>query len=163
MILICILLYRCVHDFVDALLSAPVYRRFIHRPTCHYPKRPSSIARDERFEPYFDDSLGAMDGSHITVRVSKEKQDVYRCRKGTITVNLLAVCTFDMRFSFLYSGYEGSANDACVFHEARRQSFIIPKGRYFLGDAGYPLGMSSLTPYRGVRYHLKDFRGSGNE
>ena len=34
-----------------------------------------------------------MDGSHITVRVSKEKQDVYRCRKDTITVNLLAACT----------------------------------------------------------------------
>lgn len=104
-----------------------------------------------------------MDGSHITVRVSKEKQDVYRCRKDTITVNLLAACTFDKRFSFLYSGYEGSANGACVFHEALRQSFIIPKGRYFLGNAGYSLGMSSLTPYRDVRYHLKDFRESGNE
>ena len=30
-------------------------------------------------------------------------------------------------------------------------------GKYYLGDAGYPLSFTCLTPYRAVRYHLKEW------
>jgi hypothetical protein len=33
----------------------------------------------------------------------------------------------------------------------------MPVDRYYLADAGYGLTMNFLTPYRGVRYHLKEF------
>ena len=29
--------------------------------------------------------------------------------------------------------------------------------KYYLGDAGYGIRNGIITPYRGVRYHLKEF------
>ena len=34
-------------------------------------------------------------------------------------------------------------------------------GKYYLGDAGFPLKSGLLTPYRGVRYHLKEYSTCG--
>ena len=58
---------------------------------------------------------------------------------------------------YLLSGWEGSAADGRVFDEARRTDFVIPPGSYYLGDAGFPNCDSLLVPYRGVRYHLKEW------
>ncbi|OWZ23791.1 hypothetical protein PHMEG_0001246 [Phytophthora megakarya] len=33
----------------------------------------------------------------------------------------------------------------------------LPEHMYLLADAGYGLQPQILTPYRGVRYHLKEF------
>ncbi|XP_059663464.1 uncharacterized protein LOC132309133 [Cornus florida] len=33
----------------------------------------------------------------------------------------------------------------------------LPQGKYYLVDAGYPLKAGLITPYRGVRYHLKEW------
>ena len=30
-------------------------------------------------------------------------------------------------------------------------------GKYYLGDVGYGIRNGIITPYRGVRYHLKEF------
>lgn len=35
-------------------------------------------------------------------------------------------------------------------------------GKYYLGDAGYALTSYTMTPYRGTRYHLKEF-GDGQQ
>ena len=34
-------------------------------------------------------------------------------------------------------------------------------GKYYLGDAGFMLKPQILTPYRGVRYHLKEYSRRG--
>lgn len=34
--------------------------------------------------------------------------------------------------------------------------FTIPEGKYYLGHSGYGLRKGFLTPYRGVRYHLRE-------
>jgi hypothetical protein len=36
-------------------------------------------------------------------------------------------------------------------------SFRVPEGKFFLVDGGYANTPCFLTPYRGVRYHLKEF------
>nr|KAE8919093.1 hypothetical protein PF009_g30595 [Phytophthora fragariae] len=58
-----------------------------------------------------------------------------------------------MKFVYLLPGWEGSAHDGRVLKDAVRHSFDIPEG--------YALNSYTLTPYRGTRYHLKEFgRGS---
>jgi len=37
----------------------------------------------------------------------------------------------------------------------------IPEGKYYLADAGYPLCDALLVPFRGVRYHLREWEKSG--
>ena len=63
----------------------------------------------------------------------------------------------DMRFTYVLSGWEGSASDARVFEDARRKGFMIPEDRYYLADAGYGNSDALLVPYRGVRYHLREW------
>lgn len=81
----------------------------------------------------------------------------YWSRKGRISTNLLAACQFCLLFCYLLSGWGGSAADSHVFDNACRTNFPIPPGRYYLADAGFPLCDALLVPYRGVRYHLKEW------
>lgn len=36
-------------------------------------------------------------------------------------------------------------------------------GKYYLVDCGFPNRRQFLAPFRGVRYHLQDFAGQGND
>ena len=106
--------------------------------------------------PFFADALGAIDGTHIFCTSSAEDRDSTRDRKGNLTQNCLAVCSFDMLFLYFMSGWEGSAHDLVHFHHARRTDFSIPEGKYYLADAGFASSDTLLVPYRGVRYHLSE-------
>jgi hypothetical protein len=62
-----------------------------------------------------------------------------------------------MQFSYILAGWEGSAHDSRVLNDAiADKGFSIPPGQYYLADAGYSNRDWLLTPYRGVRYHLKE-------
>jgi DDE superfamily endonuclease len=63
----------------------------------------------------------------------------------------------DMEFLYILPGWEGSAADNCIFEDARASDFHIPKGHYYLADAGYANLDKLLVPYHGVRYHLKEW------
>ncbi|PPD90763.1 hypothetical protein GOBAR_DD12308 [Gossypium barbadense] len=58
---------------------------------------------------------------------------------------------------------EGNAHDSRILSDAlsRPGGLRIPEGKYYLADAGYGIRNGYITPYRGVRYHLKEFRVQG--
>jgi hypothetical protein len=60
--------------------------------------------RDARFSPYFDNCIGAIDGTHIPFVVHAEKVLQYVGRHGYPSQNVLAICDFDMRFIFVAAG-----------------------------------------------------------
>ncbi|KAK4397555.1 hypothetical protein Sango_1592100 [Sesamum angolense] len=107
---------------------------------------------------------GALDGTHVEVRVADSKKGRYRNRKGQISINVLGVCDIEGKFVYVLSGWEGSAADSRILRDAvnRPTGLKVPNGNYYLCDNGYPNGEGFLTPYRGVRYHLKEWdRGGG--
>lgn len=56
----------------------------------------------------------------------------------------------------MLAGWEGSAHDCRVLEDAIINGGLhVPPGKYLLADAGY-YNTDPLTPYRGVRYHLKE-------
>lgn len=73
--------------------------------------------------------------------------------------NVLVVCDFDMRFTFVLAGWPGSAHDMRVFTNAMTRyddKFPHPpSGNYYLVDAGYPNRPGYLSPYRCTRYHVE--------
>ena len=145
---------RCFHQVLDALLI--LHKQVVKLPGATQPLDPR-IADDEKYFPYFQDCIGALDGTHVDAFIQSEAQPPYRNRKGDLTQNVLGVCTFDLQFSFVYAGWEGSAHDTRVLDDAfLRGEFSVPPGKYYLGDAGYPNKAPCLTPYRGVRYHLRE-------
>ncbi|CAI9298162.1 unnamed protein product [Lactuca saligna] len=94
-----------------------------------------------------------------------QKDEVkYIGRKGYATQNIMAVCDFNMCFTFVWAGWEGTAHDTRIFNEALQRpdlNFPYPTGdKYYVVDAGYPNTRGYLAPYKGtnIRYHLPDFR-----
>ena len=138
-----------------------LYQHFVQLPTLDTPLA-VRIARDSRYFPYFKDCIGAIDGTHIAMSVPVADQTRYRNRKGFLSQNVLAACDFDLSFVYVLSGWEGSAHDGRVLEDAQtRKGFDTPIGKYWLGDAGYGNSEFVLSPYRGVRYHLKEQYSSG--
>ena len=143
-----------IERVLDALISAPFYTKYVKgSPDC----TPPYIERNPRFFPYFKDCRGAIDGSHVDAYVPDEAIARYRNRKGSVSQNVLAICDFDMKFTYVLSGWEGSAADSTVYADARRKGLALPPGKYFLADAGFPLCDTLLTPYRTTRYHLREW------
>ncbi|XP_042060054.1 uncharacterized protein LOC121804535 [Salvia splendens] len=113
---------------------------------------------------HFKGCIGALDGTYINVLVSTADKPRYRTRKGQIATNTLAACDRRMRFLYFLPGWEGSAGDSRVLRDAvsREGGLRVPKGNYFLCDNGYANSEGFLTPYKNVRYHLKEW-GVGNQ
>ncbi|KAL9671412.1 hypothetical protein QQ045_008980 [Rhodiola kirilowii] len=125
---------------------------------------PSDILKSNRFYPYFKDCVGVIDGMHIPANVPAKDQPRFRNAKGILSQNVLAACTFDLQFIFVYPGWEGSATDSRVLQavlEDPDQNFPqLPEGKYYLVDSGYSHVQGFIAPFPGVRYNIGEFRGA---
>nr|XP_009793836.1 PREDICTED: uncharacterized protein LOC104240661 [Nicotiana sylvestris] len=145
---------RHFHTVLRAILG--LYEKFIKQPDGF--QILSEIASSQRFYRYFKDCIGAIDGTHIRVKVSQSEAPKYRGRKDYPTQNVLAACTFDLKFTYVLAGREGTTSDSRIMKEAlnKQDPLRIPEGKYYLVDAGFMLRSGLITPYRGERYHLKE-------
>ncbi|KAL3528184.1 hypothetical protein ACH5RR_012840 [Cinchona calisaya] len=125
---------------------------------------PPEILRSNRFYPYFKDCIGVIDAMHIPAHVPAKDQSRFRNKKGVLTQNVLAACTLDLQFIFIYPGWEGSVADSRVLRavlDDPDQNFPqIPGGKYYLVDASYVNMEGFIAPFQGVRYHPHEFRGA---
>jgi hypothetical protein len=162
---------RSIHRILAALTSKNIYRMYVKLPPDNQSFQESigGTWNKRNFVSYFNGCLrvGALDGTHIPVfvPVPEMMRAAYRNRKGEVSQNVLAVCSFDMKIIYMLSGWdswEGSASDSRVFEDAQASDFRIPPDRYYLGDAGYANSDAVMVPYRGVRYHLKEWGSAKN-
>jgi hypothetical protein len=153
-------LVRYFHRILNGLVSPEVYNAYVRLPSDTTPLA-EEIEDSQDFYPFLKDCLSAIDSTHILSHVPELDRARYRDRKGQISQNVLAVCSMDMRFLYILPGWEGSASDSRVFENACATNFHILEGKYYLGDAGFPNCDALLVPYRGVRYHLKEWGAYG--
>lgn len=149
--------FSYIHRINRLLVSRPFYSVFVKLPP---DTTPPEILSNAKFYPYFINCRGAIDGSHFTAHVPADHAARYRNRKGTLSQNVLIACTFSSLFCYVLSGWEGSAADSQILDNARQTDFRIPAGRYYLADAGFPICNALMVPYRGVRYHLREWENS---
>ena len=59
-----------------------------------------------------------------------ETQGRFRGRKDGTTQNVLAAISFDLKFTYVLAGWEGSAHDSRILNDAftRLGGFSIPEG-----------------------------------
>ena len=100
-----------------------------------------SRLEEPRFWPHFKDAIGAIDGTHISVTVPKDLQPVSYNRHGYTSQNVMAFCDFDMRFTFVVTGWPGSVHDTRIWTDAQH-SYVHyphpPQGKiYFSAPAIY--------------------------
>jgi hypothetical protein len=71
-----------------------------------------------RFAPFFDKCIGALDKTHVKVVVPANQVVPHMGRHGYPSQNVLALCDFDMRFTFAIVGWPGLIHDMRVFKDA---------------------------------------------
>jgi hypothetical protein len=131
----------------------PFYDTYVQLPDKNYPV-PNEISSNSKLSPYFDNVLG---GTQISCLPSSEERESSCNRKGGITQNVLACCSFDLRFQYFLSGADGASSNATLFIDAHTSDLRVPLGRYYLADAGFAACDSLIIPYRRVHYHLAEW------
>jgi hypothetical protein len=127
--------------------SQPFYGQYVQRSTPNDPVSPW-IYDNGKLWPFFRGCIGAIDSSHMPLFLPTALQSLYQNQKGFLSQNCLCICSFDMLFIYILTGWEGSATDALV------KGFSVSEGFYYLADAGYPHCKELLVPFHGVWYHL---------
>ncbi|XP_050944053.1 protein ALP1-like [Cucumis melo] len=119
---------------------------------------------DELLKKPQPNCLGALDETYIKVNVPTSDRARYRTRKGEVATNVLGVCDTKGDFVYVLAGWEGSVADSRILLDAisRPNGLKVSKGYYYLVYAGNPNADGFLTPYRGQRYHLQEWRGAEN-
>ncbi|XP_040964412.1 uncharacterized protein [Gossypium hirsutum] len=76
--------------------------------------------------------LVKLDGTHIRASVSLSIQGRFRSHKGGTTQNVLAAITFDLKFSYVLAGWEGSVHGSRILSDALSHpgGLRIPEGLY---------------------------------
>ena len=62
--------------------------------------------------------MWAINGVHISASALSGRTTAFRDRQSDITQNVMCACNFNMRFTYVHSGWEGSANDSRVMQDA---------------------------------------------
>ncbi|XP_052622450.1 uncharacterized protein LOC128127798 [Lactuca sativa] len=153
-------IHQCFHEVLNAMMF---FAKEIIVPTNPNPKRHAS-ERQRRLKAIFSGAIGALDGTLVHAVVPVDQQTRYRGRgKGEYYQNVLGICDFDMIFTFVWAGWEGIAHDSRVLKEVAfnpSSGFPFPPpDKYYICDAAYTNTRGFMTPYRGTRYWLADFRG----
>jgi hypothetical protein len=109
---------RKFDEVLNALMA--MARDFIRPKNPNFSTIHKRIRDDRRAYPHFKDCIGALDGTHIRVALSPEEQVRYIGKMGIATQNVLAVCDFDMRFTYVSVGNPGAMHDTSVLYNALR-------------------------------------------
>ena len=88
--------------------------------------------------------------------MSAEEHEVAWNRKGFTLQNCLVCCDFEMKFTYVLSGWEGSATDATVYHDAHVHELTIPHSKY-LANPRFPSCHKLLVLFHGEWYHLAEW------
>ena len=84
--------------------------------------------------------IGCVDGTHVPIKSpGGPNAEIYRCRKGFFSINVMGVCDAELKFTSLVVNWPGSAHDSRIFLSSRLCQSLEGgdyKG-YLLGDSGY--------------------------
>nr|XP_043639084.1 putative nuclease HARBI1 [Erigeron canadensis] len=105
---------RDFHKVLNTIIS--LENQYIQQPTGEVVQK--KIQEKKSFYPFFKDCIGAIDGTHIRVKVSNKDAPRYRGRKGYPSINALVACTFDLKFTYVLSGWESTTSDSRIIKDA---------------------------------------------
>ncbi|ESK82974.1 nuclease harbi1-like [Moniliophthora roreri MCA 2997] len=87
--------YFCL--MCEALSGPEFYNQYVSLPNADDPPSPY-LNNNPKFWPFFKGCLGALDGSHIASSPAAADQSNSRNRKGFVSQNILAACSFLLQF-----------------------------------------------------------------
>ncbi|KAA0063430.1 putative nuclease HARBI1 [Cucumis melo var. makuwa] len=121
---------------------------WLHDELLKKPQLVTNSCTDPRWK-WFENCLGALDGTYIKVNVSATDHPRYRTRKSKVAINVLGVCNTKGDFVFVLSGWEGSTADSRILRDviSRHNGLKVSKGRWTIlrGKSYYPVDVQCRT------------------
>ena len=145
--------HAAVSFFIKELVS-------LHKEVIRWPSTPQEFVLEEAEFlqlSQISGTIGAIDGCHIKIKASDRQQKAYLNRNHYHSVNLMAVCNSQMRFTFISAGSPGSLHDQRVLQlsplwskiESTEANNLFPSGHYhILGDSAFKLMENLMVPYK---------------
>jgi hypothetical protein len=78
------------------------------------------ILYNKNYPSYFKDCVGVVDNTKILISFLVAEQVVFRDGYSNLTQNILVICNFDIKFTDLLVGWEGSTIDSILQKTAIR-------------------------------------------
>lgn len=142
--------WHCVYKICKKLLLLQNHCKIISFPN----DEQSRYLAAENFERRngFPGILGAIDGSHISIKAPKISPTSYINRKNYHSVLLQGICNHKKKFLDVYAGEAGSIHDACLFRRSQFGQTLVnrqwPQDLHLIGDSAYPLHINLLVPFK---------------
>ncbi|KAL2497381.1 putative harbinger transposase-derived nuclease [Abeliophyllum distichum] len=160
---------QTIHHYFGVVLRAVVkLGAKIIKPKTNYNESPPDHRPSSTRHLYFQDCIGAIDGTHVKAVLSASERLHFIGRKGYPSQNVLAACDFNMCFTFVLPGTTGNVHDSRILARAIHSTDInFPQpanGKYYLVDSGFAHRPGYMAPYKGpdIRYHFQEFPPARN-
>jgi len=142
-------LVKCV---VDCLCN-------MARTVIHWPNDVRNVnATEDSFKilANFPGVIGAIDGCHVPILCPDYCQSDYLDRNQNHSVNLMAACDANKKFTYCFAGFPGSVHDERVFVNSALGQAVenystqhFPSAYYHLvGDSAFKLHQHVMVPYK---------------
>lgn len=100
----------------------------------------------------FPGIIGAIDGTHISIKAPHVNPESYINRKGHHSIQLQAICDHERKFIHCLAGHVGSVHDQRVFRLSEVNDYLgdeskFPNNTHLVGDAAYTLHNNVMTLY----------------
>lgn len=136
---------KCVRNVSSAI--AQLASQYIKFP---YPGKEEEIMQYFLSVAQMPGVIDCVDGTHIPIRNPEvPNTKLYRCRKNQFSMNVMAVCDAQVKFTNLIANWPGSAHDSRIFRMSK-QCQSLQAGQYrgfLLEDSAYALRPYLLTPF----------------
>jgi hypothetical protein len=105
--------------FSEVLESLMVMaKHFIVLKDANFHTTHKRITDDKRAYPHLKNCIGALDETHVRVALHPNEQVRYIGKSGNPIQNILVICDFDMRFTYVSVGQPGSVHDMSALYNA---------------------------------------------
>ena len=134
---------------------------FLFQKQSHFIRWPSiaevrGVAEQFRRRSGFPGVVGALDGYHIPFQPTSGSSKPYRNYKKFHSFVLMATVLPDRSFSYIFTGFPGSAHDSTIFQrsslfeklENNCINHFNPNRYHIIADSAFPLKSWLLPPYK---------------
>ena len=93
----------------------------------------------KNFMTRLDYVIGAIDGTLIAIAAPKDDEHLYVGRKGGHCLNVLAICSANLKFTYVVSKYPEATNDAYIWANCNLYNLFENReitDCWLLGDSG---------------------------
>lgn len=156
---------NCFKSLVYAINNSQLRSTYLKVPSM---EEFESIAKGFQERTGYPNCCGAIDGSHIRIKVPVDQRSSYYSHQCNYSCLLLAICDHRMRFYWLTTGHPGRSGDAGTFNTTQfysqlNSNTVLPSSNLTLNGVQIPYHLIGDSAFARTSWLSKPFSQSVNQ